>query len=362
MTADAAGTGAPDITVLLPTYNRCRVLRAALGSVLEQRTGDAFTYEVLVVDDGSTDETRQVVAEMAAAAPVPVRYLRADGEGVGTARNRGIRAARGDWIAFTDDDQVVEPDWLAELMAAARRTGADAVGGIRLLQLAPDRGADVPPGCRAYLGEMVVEAEAPVRARRDLPDTGNSLVARHVFERAGWFPARAPFGGSDLDFFQHVHECGLSIWRTPRAVVHHLIPPYRLEPDYLKWIARRVGVNFARVDGERLGRAGAALIAVARAGRALMRDLPRVLWGRLRGHGSRRIGHECALATAEAYVRQALFALAPGLLRQERFFAGLLMRQESATFAPPSTSAKAGAASSGAGAGATCPCACSEPP
>src|SRR5689334_7194457 len=95
-------TAPPLVTVIIPTRNRAALLREAVASVLAvPRVG--FELEVIVVDDGSDAETRDV------AAANPVMYLRTDGIGVSAARNRGIEAAHGEYLAFIDDDDL----WLS---------------------------------------------------------------------------------------------------------------------------------------------------------------------------------------------------------------------------------------------------------
>jgi len=142
-----------DVSVVVCTYNRARLLAEALASLVRQQTGDRFQYEVLVVDNGSTDETPQVVAEAArlpaaaggrSSGPQSVRWVREPRPGVAAARNCGVGNARGRWIAFFDDDQIAEPDWLAHLVEVARRTGAACVGGTVRLQLPDSVTAGLP--------------------------------------------------------------------------------------------------------------------------------------------------------------------------------------------------------------------------
>ena len=92
----------PLVSVIIPTRNRAGLLREAVASVLAvQRVG--FALEVIVVDDGADAETREV------AAAYPVQYVRTDGIGASAARNRGVEAAHGDYLAFLDDDDLWLP-------------------------------------------------------------------------------------------------------------------------------------------------------------------------------------------------------------------------------------------------------------
>ena len=138
-------------SVVVPTYNRAALLLQVLRSLAAQRTEAPF--EIIVVDNGSTDGTRQV-----AAAFPGVRYVRETRPGSSAARNAGIAASRGEVIAFLDDDVVAEPDWLEALRCAyAALPDAWCIGGRVILRL-PDsrpRWLDPPSALlAAYLSEQ----------------------------------------------------------------------------------------------------------------------------------------------------------------------------------------------------------------
>ena len=310
------------------------MLRGTLRSVVSQQTGGEFSYEVVVVDDASTDATSGVIREIARSSPVPVRYILGEGRGAGGARNRGVSEAQGEWIAFTDDDQLAETDWLRELLTTARRTNADCVGGIMLLKLNPEELSQIPLPCRGCLRETVATLEARKHDGKNFPLTGNSLVKREVFDHVGWFDESMTLGGEDLDFFRRVRRAGLEVWQTLRAVLHHLIPPYRLEKDYLRWNALRNGVCFAQVDFRAHGVLGVTLLCVARIGKSLLLTLPRFCWARLQRNESQLLAQNCHLAKMEGYIREVLSIIGPKPFAQERFFAALEMRKESESFSP----------------------------
>lgn len=104
------------VSVIIPTYNRARILRRAIESALSQTYGD---IEVVVVDDGSTDDTREMLTLMSA--DRRVRYFRQANAGVSAARNHGMRQARGEFIAFLDSDDSWHPWKLSAQIAALRR-------------------------------------------------------------------------------------------------------------------------------------------------------------------------------------------------------------------------------------------------
>jgi len=103
----------PEITVVIPVYNRAALLPEAIDSALAQTYR---SFEIVVVDDGSTDATPEVAARYGA----KIRYVRQDNGGESAARNRGIREARGVWIAFLDSDDRWEPEALDTMMTASR--------------------------------------------------------------------------------------------------------------------------------------------------------------------------------------------------------------------------------------------------
>ena len=103
------------ISVIIPTFNRAVLLERAIASVLSQSRSCA---ELIIVDDGSTDETPQVVRRMSAGASLPVRLLLQDNRGAAAARNNGINAARGEMLAFLDSDDWWQPGKLMQQAAA----------------------------------------------------------------------------------------------------------------------------------------------------------------------------------------------------------------------------------------------------
>jgi glycosyltransferase involved in cell wall biosynthesis len=112
----------PEVTVVVPTHDREALLRQTLGSILGQRGVD---FEVIVVDDGSSDDTAAAVAGLGDPRVRLVRHGRP--LGVAAARNRGIAEAAGAWLAFCDDDDLWAPDKLARQLQAATQTGANWV-------------------------------------------------------------------------------------------------------------------------------------------------------------------------------------------------------------------------------------------
>ena len=107
-----------NVSVILCTYNRSESLAKALASIAQSRVPESIQWEVLVVDNNSRDATRSVVEEFCRRDPSMFRYLFEPQQGKSCALNAGIQAARGEILAFTDDDVTVEPTWLQNLTSS----------------------------------------------------------------------------------------------------------------------------------------------------------------------------------------------------------------------------------------------------
>ena len=219
------------VTIAIPTYNRADFLRQTLaGIVVQQFPRDHF--EVLVIDNNSSDHTPAVVAEFAASHPAP-RYVREQQQGLDHARNRAIAEARGEIVLFGDDDILVRPDWVAQMAvplladAGARRIGA--VGG-EVIPVFPD---GLPDWVREWHSPLAFRPDAGPLEARHSPMGANLALHRWVFERLGPFhtaldrAAGNYFSGGDSEMVRRVRAAGLEVWFAPAAAVQHQMPTSR---------------------------------------------------------------------------------------------------------------------------------------
>jgi glycosyltransferase involved in cell wall biosynthesis len=245
----------PLVSVVVPTRERWPLLaRRALPSALEQ---EAVEVQVVVVDDASTDETPRRLAELEEPRVTVVRRERSGG--MAAARNSGIEAARGTWIAFLDDDDVWAPRKLARQLAAAREAGADwayagalAVdpSGVVLDELylpPPERlGAELLHACVLPAGasNVVVRADA----LRSLGGFDESFV--HVSDWDLWLrliEAGPPAVVDDPLVAYLLHPTNMHVVDDPSAELDALVrkhaaavPPRAIRPDragYDRWVA-----------------------------------------------------------------------------------------------------------------------------
>ncbi len=215
----------PDVAVVVATYQRAERL-ARLVRALEAQTFDAGRFEVVIVDNGSTDATAEVLARLVATSSLTLRTLRIDvNDGPVPARNAGWRATTAPWVAFTDDDCVPSPDWLAEGLAVAT---ADTAGTPSTTDRSPIgivQGRTLP----ATEPVKVWSATRRVEALSWLFEGCNLFVHRDALDASGGFDDRFWFYGEDTSMGWSVLEAGYRAAFAPDAVVHHDVtrPPFR---------------------------------------------------------------------------------------------------------------------------------------
>lgn len=321
-----------NISIAICTYNRKEMLHQALDSLVKQKNDKKFNYEIVIVDDGSTDGTKKMVEKFKRSAPIPLRYIYQPGKGVAAARNLSVKEAKGDWVAFFDDDQIADRNWLKELYSTATKRGADCVGGPRFLSISDEKLQKIHPVCRALLGEIVVKKEERKNNRKWYPDTGNILIKREVFYKVGMFDESLISGGEDLDFFRRVRRRSLKVWVTQKAIVHHMIPQYRLEKDFLIMRAFRSGGNAALIDFREFGNFKMILIAVARIAHTIIIIQPGLINAKLKKDNKEKFGRKCQIFKMKGYVRRSFSILFPKIFKLENAYDCLEMRKETEIF------------------------------
>lgn len=248
------------IDALLCTFRREDV-RETLLSLDAQNVPAEIALRIVVSDNDATPSARGIVTDTAARMRVPVQYLHAPAFNISVARNAGLDAAsaRGaDWVAFLDDDERADPDWLARLIARASATGTDAVFGPSL--------AEYGPGAPDWMRAQDYHSNRPVR-RGTVVQTGHTCNALLRWNGAAWRTqrfdiARGQAGGEDTEFFFRLFRLGARFEIAEDAIVREGVAPERMT---LGWILRRKfrsGQSYAAgADGwkSRAARAGLAV-------------------------------------------------------------------------------------------------------
>lgn len=229
------------ISVIICTFNRDRVLGDTVRSFLDCRT-DGIDHEVLIVDNNSTDGTREIAERIAAGNP-RIRYMNEPLQGHPHAKNRGILETRGEIVAFVDDDVIFSPRWLTALESSfERHSDVACIGG----KVVPHFDGDRPSwldddllwiyGVTRY-GDHEREIRPP-----EIPIGCNMAFRRAVFERIGGFHSslgRKPgnlLSNDENHFLLCAAKAGLKTLYSPDAQVWHRIPPARTARQ---WVLKR---------------------------------------------------------------------------------------------------------------------------
>jgi len=252
-----------DFTVIVCTYNRCQNLPSCLATLASQEGVQAIDWEVLVVDNNSSDDTPKTVERLSRELPIKVRYVREAQQGLNYARNRGVTGSQSTHFTFVDDDIHVSPQWLAALHQAFAQTDADAVGGRIHLDPSLELPQWIVPGSEiaGFLGYQDFGDESfRMDGRSKYPFGGNMSFHRRVVERIGLFDPKLGrkgegrrrgelFKGAETDYFHRLAAtAGARIFYEPRAIVYHRVQPHQLQQRYFLTIHFNAGFQKALYD------------------------------------------------------------------------------------------------------------------
>jgi glycosyltransferase involved in cell wall biosynthesis len=230
-----------DFSVVIPTYNRSQILVKTLQALADQRTlesGELLSYEVIVVDDGSTDDTEDRVRDLQgriltgkgqpSAGSRQLRYFRQSNRKQGAARNLGAKHARGEFLVFLGDDTTPAPDFLSR-HASGRRTRAEWIPDSRLVLIGRTRWADHLPTTRFmdYIGEQGWQfGFALITDPENVPFnffyTSNLSISRRFFLESGGFDEDfREYGWEDIELSLRLRAQGMRLVYQPTALTWH---------------------------------------------------------------------------------------------------------------------------------------------
>jgi glycosyltransferase involved in cell wall biosynthesis len=244
-----------DLTLLICTHEKARLLDGALASIAAQVLPEGVRWEVLVVGNRCGDETADVVRRWGESGRFPsLRYISERRLGVSHARRRGLRESLGRLVGFVDDDCLLAPDWAANaLRFAAEHARAGAFGGRNELiwEEPPTPIAELygESLARQDLGPLPVRM--PVREWR-MPVGAGMVLRREAIRDSGWLDhgmlrSRTGSGlraGEDAEIALRIRRAGWQVWYSPALRLGHVIPSERTTLGYL----RRLHRGFGRAD------------------------------------------------------------------------------------------------------------------
>jgi glycosyltransferase involved in cell wall biosynthesis len=244
---------AAEVTVVLSTYNRAPMLRDALKQFVVQTMPPA-AWELLVVDNNSSDDTRGVVQRFLQDCPISARYLFEPRQGLSHARNTGIDAARAGIVAFTDDDVRVSPSWVSVIRDGfAKWPDVECLGG-RTLPVWPF----APPRWltrRHWIGPLALQDHGDtarvIDAARVCLAGANFAFRKRVFDKIGRFSADFP-RAQDTELMLRMYRAGGRAMYVPDMLVHAPIDPERMTKAYHRRWHTNIGLYNARMQFEEL--------------------------------------------------------------------------------------------------------------
>ncbi len=251
-----------DLTVAIPTYNGERRLPEVLERLrtsCQDTASDAtrrhnFSWEVIVVDNNSTDDTAKVVQAYQAnwLEQCPLRYCFEPKQGAAFARRRAFEEARGALVGFLDDDNIPAPDWVAAACAFAREHPNVGAYGSRIhgdFEVTP------PENFKKLTPFLAITQRGSEPSRyepekRVLPPSAGLVVRKQAWlesvPKELVLTGRTPdsmLTGEDLEMLAHIQAKGWEIWYNPAMQIDHKIPRWRLEREYLIPFFRGIGLS-----------------------------------------------------------------------------------------------------------------------
>ncbi|MBR4028766.1 MAG: glycosyltransferase family 2 protein [Alistipes sp.] len=239
------------LSLVIATYNRAEQLMVTLASVGEQSAKPSL-WECIIVDNNSRDNTQERVAEFAKEHPtLNIRYCFEPNQGLSYARNKGISEAKGDIIAFIDDDERIVAEFInSYIKLFDEHPDAMAAGGKII--------AEYPTGRPRWMSHYT---ERPIANPMDfgdyitpfpkgrIPGGGNMAMRRELFDRVGVFDTSLGrmggklIGGEESELFERIYSLGMKCYYAPRAIMYHIIPAEKLTTEYFERLCYNTGVS-----------------------------------------------------------------------------------------------------------------------
>ncbi|MGB3513536.1 MAG: hormogonium polysaccharide biosynthesis glycosyltransferase HpsE [Microcoleaceae cyanobacterium] len=242
-----------DLTVAIPTYNGANRLPLVLEKLRSQINTENISWEVIVVDNNSSQNITEVVENFQIEWPanVQLRYCFEAEQGLAFARQRAVKEANGYFVGFIDDDNLPDPEWVAEAVKFGQehpRAGAYSGKIIADFEVNPPENFDK---IKAFLAirEHGLKPRLFEPEKLQLPPGAGLVIRKHAWSEN--VPSRLALmgrvgkvmvAGEDYEALLYLHKGGWEIWYNPAMCIYHKIPKQRLEKEYLLSLAKGIGL------------------------------------------------------------------------------------------------------------------------
>ncbi|MEZ0148378.1 MAG: glycosyltransferase [Candidatus Reddybacter sp.] len=249
-----------DISIIICSYNRAHNLPECFEHLIKLVGIDVIEWEIILVDNNSTDDTRSVSVRYDESSSLNIHYIFEGQQGLSFARNKGIETATGKYVIFIDDDIRVTTKWLRTIYDTFEKFGCDAVGGRIHIESPQSLPAWISPDMYGFLGHQDFGSEPhQMDGYQEFPFGGNMAVKKSVFNRIGTFNTELGrrgegsksdelFKGEETDFFHRLAEAAGVFRYHPDILVMHKILPYQLEKEFFLTLHKNSGFLKARRD------------------------------------------------------------------------------------------------------------------
>jgi len=241
----------PLIAHIICTYNRAEYLPQALQALAIQNESSLNYFEIVIINNNSTDNTQQVVQDFVAQHPhLSVIYANEEKQGLSHARNKAIEVSTAPWLAFLDDDAYVDKNYTTELVRFIQTYNEiKAIGGPILLDFLSTPPNWYTPYLGSLLGYFKPYKTSQYFKKNFYPRGSNMIFHRSLFEKYGIFNpnlgriGRNMMGSEEKDMFQRIYKGNEKVYYLHTAIIYHLVPEFRTKVDFIKKQAIGVGLS-----------------------------------------------------------------------------------------------------------------------
>ncbi|NJR19534.1 MAG: glycosyltransferase [Calothrix sp. CSU_2_0] len=243
-----------DFTIAIPTYNGAARLPELLERLQNQINTEQFTWEIIVVDNNSTDNTAEVIHNYQAnwQFPYPLKYCFEAKQGAAHARKRAIEEAKSELIGFLDDDNYPEPDWITQAYIFGNQ---NPKSGAYASQVHPAWEVEPPANFQRITPFLAITERGNLpllydKSKKLLPPSAGLVIRKQAWLESipenPVLTGRASgnmLTGEDTEMLSYIQKANWEIWYNPKMEIYHQIPKWRLQKDYLIPFFRGIGLS-----------------------------------------------------------------------------------------------------------------------